>query len=106
MTCDPGDLELLPFPHADLSTTKKRAVLVMSRPDQHGDFIGLAVTSVPQPEPHLAIAAEALFHGALPKPSRIRVDEVFTLEQPLIIRRFGQLNSKPRRRVVSRFAYV
>jgi len=67
MTCDPGDLVLLPFPYADLSTTKKRPVLVLSRPDRHGDFIGLAVTSVPQPEPHLAIAAEALFDSALPK---------------------------------------
>jgi hypothetical protein len=77
MTCDPGDLVLLAYPYADLSTTKKRPVLVLSRPDAHGDFIGLAVTSVPQPEPHLAIAADGLSDGELPKPSWIRVDKVF-----------------------------
>ncbi len=101
MTCDPGDLVLLPFPYADLSTTKKRPVLVLSRPDHHGDFIGLAVTSVPQPEPHLAVTAEAVSDGELPKPSWIRVDKVFTLEQSLILRRFGRLNSETLRRAVS-----
>ncbi|WP_373509664.1 type II toxin-antitoxin system PemK/MazF family toxin [Thiocapsa sp.] len=101
MTCDPGALVLLPFPYADLSTTKKRPVLVLSRPDHHGDFIGLAVTSVPQPEPHLAIAADALSEGELPMPSWIRVDKVFTLEKSLILCRFGRLNSETLRRAVS-----
>ncbi len=92
MICSPGDLVLIPFPFSDLNATKKRPVLVLTAPDRHGDFVGLAVTSVPQPEPNVPIGAASLSQGALPKPSWVRVDKVFTLEQALILRVFGRLN--------------
>lgn len=60
MSCEPGDLVLIPFPFADLKATKKRPVLVLTRPDRPGDFIGLAVTSVPTPEHALRIDNWAL----------------------------------------------
>ncbi len=53
MTSSPGDLVFIPFPYSDLRAVKKRPVLALTVPDRHGDFIGLAVTSVPQPAPHL-----------------------------------------------------
>ena len=101
MTCSPGDLVLIPFPFADINTTKKRPVLVLTAPDRHGDFIGLAVTSVPQPEPHIAIGTGSLSQGALPKPSWVRVDKVFTLEQRLLLRSFGRVTSTTLQQVVS-----
>ena len=45
MTVQPGDIILIPFPFSDLSTTKKRPVLVITRMDLHGDFTALAITS-------------------------------------------------------------
>ncbi len=42
--CNPHDLVLIPFPYADLGSSKKRPVLVLTNPDRHGDFIALAVT--------------------------------------------------------------
>ncbi len=42
-----GDLVLIPFPFSDLSASKKRPVLLVSRPDGYGDFVALAVTSRP-----------------------------------------------------------
>ena len=45
-----GDLVLISFPFSDLSAAKKRAVLMLTRPDAYGDFIALAVTSRPQTE--------------------------------------------------------
>jgi mRNA interferase MazF len=57
MTCSPGDLLLIPFPVSDLQTTKRRPVPALTSPDRHGDFIGLAVTSVPQLSPNIQIDA-------------------------------------------------
>ena len=39
MTCKPGELVGIPFPYSDLTTRKKRPVLVLTSPDRHGDFI-------------------------------------------------------------------
>lgn len=101
MICRSGDLVLIPFPFSDLKATKKRPVLVLTKPDRHGDFIGLAVTSVPQPDPQVAIGHASLSEGALPKQSWVRVDKVFTLEQSLILRAFGRLNSATLQQAVS-----
>ena len=33
MTCKPGELVAIPFPYSDLTTRKRRPVLVMTHPD-------------------------------------------------------------------------
>lgn len=38
-----GALVLLPFPYSDVSASKRRPVLALTRPDEYGDFIGMAV---------------------------------------------------------------
>jgi mRNA interferase MazF len=40
-----GALVLLPFPFSDATATKRRPVLVLTTPDEYGDFIGMAVSS-------------------------------------------------------------
>jgi hypothetical protein len=46
--------------------------LALTSPDRHGDFIGLALTSVPQPRPHIQINTAHLSTGSLPKVSWVR----------------------------------
>lgn len=84
MTFLPGDLVLIPFPFSDLPTAKKRPVLVLTVPDGHGDFIGLAVTSVPTAERALILNHGILLDGALPKRSWVRMDKIFTLNAKLV----------------------
>jgi mRNA interferase MazF len=55
-----GDLLLVPYPFSDLSATKRRPVLVLMTPDRYGDFIALPVTSRPQTEHGLPVAASDL----------------------------------------------
>jgi mRNA interferase MazF len=93
MTCRPGDLVGLPFPYSDESTQKRRPVLVVTSSDSHGDFMGLAVTSVPTRHYAVRIDEKAMKSGHLPKPSWIRVDKIFTLSEALIVRNYGTLNT-------------
>jgi mRNA interferase MazF len=98
MTCSPGDIAAIPFPYSDLTTRKKRPVLVITKPDRYGDFVGLAVTSVLSVEKSLAINEESLLTGKLPKESRVRYDKIFTLHGlqtylPLFIFNFGLITS-------------
>lgn len=91
MNCNPGDLLFIPFPYSDLRSTKKRPVLVLTAPDKHGDFIALAVTSVPTNEHAVQIDDRVLVTGALPRASWIRLDKIFTLSQGSIIKPLGAL---------------
>ena len=91
MTCRPADLVLIPFPYADLRLSKKRPVLVLTTPDQHGDFIALAVTSVQPPEYALEIDPASLASGALPRRSWVRQGKVFTLGEDDIVKALGRV---------------
>jgi len=89
MACKPGDLVLIPFPFSDLQSAKKRPVLVLTPPDRHADFIGLAITSVEQQHAALQIGPTHLVQGTLPKPCWIRFDKVFTFSESSIVKTFG-----------------
>ena len=92
MACKPGDLVLIPFPFSDLQSTKRRPVMVLTPPDRHADFIGLAITSVEQQTAAIPIGPANLVRGALPKPCWIRFDKVFTLSESSIVKTFGTVS--------------
>lgn len=102
MTCKPGELVGIPFPYSDLNTKKRRPVLVVTPPDSHGDFMGLAVTSVHTVESAVGIDEKSMATGRLPKPSWIRVDKIFTLSETIIVRNYGTLDVGIFRKVMKR----
>lgn len=71
---EPGVIALIPFPFSDLSAGKRRPVLLLSRPDEVGDVICLAITSKGYHAHSVPVDAEALAWGALPVKSWIRTD--------------------------------
>jgi mRNA interferase MazF len=89
-----GDLVLIAFPFSDLSTAKKRPVLVLSRPDAYGDFVALAVTSRRQAEHGIALRPNDLVQGRLPPASWIRTDRVVTLNASLVLKAFGRVSEE------------
>ena len=92
MTCKVGGLVLIPFPYSHLESTKRRPVLILTSPDRHGDFICLAITSVPQTEEAIKLETSNLLKGRLPKTSWVRLDKVFTLSESIIVKHFGQVD--------------
>jgi mRNA interferase MazF len=55
MTYKRGDLALVPFPFTDLSSAKRRPVLLLVDPDGYDDFLAVAVTSRPHHSNAIAI---------------------------------------------------
>jgi len=91
MTAKRGQIVGIPFPYADLQTRKRRPVVVLTEPDRYGDFIAVAVTSVPAAVLAVPITNDDLADGLLPKPSWVRCDKMFTLSQATIVSHYGTL---------------
>jgi len=91
MNVKPGDIVSIPFPYTELSTRKRRPMLVLTTPDNRGDFISLPVTSVQTQKSAICIKAESLSEGNLPKISWARYDKIFTLSSSLVSNKYGRL---------------
>ena len=86
-----GELVMIPVPYTDLSATKKRPVLVISNNKYNAksqDMIVAAVTSNVFQQ-GIAITNAAMEQGQLPKPSIIRSDKIYTLNQGIVAKRIG-----------------
>jgi mRNA interferase MazF len=88
-----SEIVLIPVPFTDLSSTKKRPVLVISNTahnSSYPDMIVVAITSNLLQD-GIVIESKDLTVGALPKKSIIRCDKIYTLDQSIVVKRFGIL---------------
>lgn len=86
-----GEVVLIPFPYTDLTTSKRRPVLVLRPSDGFGDFLAVAVTSHAGHADAQSLVQTDFQEGILPKPSYIRSTKLYTLNDSLVARRFGAL---------------
>jgi mRNA interferase MazF len=93
-----GEILLISFPFSDLSTTKRRPVLVLSKKshnDKSDDFVCCGITSNLQNKKFsIILSSSDLQHGEIPKTSRIKFNKIFTLEKRLAMRKLGQINER------------
>jgi len=90
-----GDIVLIPVPFSDLSASKKRPVLVLSNNNYNTtkpDMIVVAITSN-LTQQGISISSSDMITGQLPKPSVIRSDKVYTLDQSIVIKSIGHLSN-------------
>ncbi len=95
---DQGDIVLVPIPFTDLSSQKRRPVIVISNNDYNrtaADMVVVGMTSQPRPSAYgFTITSADLEQGALNHPGQVRVDKLFTLAQALALKAFGRVNAK------------
>ena len=95
MLPEQGDIVLIPIPFTDLSSAKRRPVIVISNDAYHRsthDMLVVAMTSNPTHSPYgFAISQADLVRGTLNRPGTVRVDKLYTLSQTLIVRTFGRV---------------
>ena len=91
-----GEIVLVPVPFTDLSSMRRRPVIVVSNDTYNRtttDMVVVAMTSTPPQNSYgFTITSTDLASGALNHPGTVRVDKVYTLSQGIIVRRFGTVN--------------
>lgn len=106
MKLDAGQVVLLPFPHTNMKTGKKRPALVLTHRefnDRSRDTILAYVTSQRQPGKwSIKITTQDLSTGKLVKDSWVRVDRLATVEQTLLRGVVGQLKPSVLQKVKAR----
>lgn len=92
-----GDIVLIPVPFTDLSSRKRRPVVVVSSDkynDESADIVVVAMTSNPSLTPWaLPITLGDVRAGRLNRPGIIRADKIYTLAQSLVVNRFGSVTA-------------
>ncbi|MGI0088422.1 MAG: type II toxin-antitoxin system PemK/MazF family toxin [Nitrosotalea sp.] len=90
-----GEIVLVPFPFTNLASSKKRPVLILSKSSYNkrsSDFVCCGITSNIKSVDHsVLVQSKDLVKGFLPKPSRIKVSTIFTLEKSIVIRYLGKV---------------
>lgn len=94
---DQGDILLIPVPFTDLSSQKRRPVIVVSNTAYNRanpDVVVVAMTSRSISSPHaFRITSADLVEGALNRPGTVRADKVYTLAQSIAVKKFGKVSS-------------
>jgi mRNA interferase MazF len=68
-------------------------VLAITAVDSLGDFIGLAITSRGYHVDSVALAQRDMQTGKLPRPSWVRTDKAFTLNESLLVKDVGRVTT-------------
>jgi mRNA interferase MazF len=93
---DQGDLVLVPVPFTDLSSQKRRPVIIVSGDIYNrsgADVVVVAMTSNPAAVPYsFRIQSTDLMQGALNRPGTIRGDKIYTLAKSIIVKKFGKVS--------------
>ena len=92
-----GDIVLIPIPFTDLSSQKRRPVIVVSNDAYNRktmDIVVVAMTSNPAAVDYsFTITSSNLEQGKLNRPGKVRVDKIYTLSQSIVVKTFGRVNS-------------
>ncbi|GIK10502.1 MAG TPA: type II toxin-antitoxin system PemK/MazF family toxin [Anaerolineales bacterium] len=100
-----GDILLVPIPFTDLSSQKRRPVIVVSNNDYNQkttDLVVVAMTSNPiETDYSFSITSDDLEKGALNRPGKVRVDKIYTISKSIVVKAFGKVNEKVMERIRS-----
>lgn len=91
-----GDILLVPIPFTDLSSQKRRPVIVISNNAYNKkttDLVVAAMTSnSAEADYSFTITSDDLEKGTLNHPGKVRVDKIYTISTSIVVKTFGRVN--------------
>ena len=99
MTFNQRDIVLIPIPFTDLTSIKKRPVIIISNNiynKNNLDIVVVALTSnlIFDNEYCIEINNHNLENGELPNRSQIRCDKIYTLSKNIVAKKFNRINQE------------
>lgn len=92
------EIVLVPFPYSDLSSSKRRPVLIVSNNNYNRNFSDILVTVITsnlfKDDYSVELFDQDLEMGLLPEKSVIKCHKLFTIDKSLILKRFSIINEK------------
>jgi len=92
------EIVLVPFPYSDLSSFKRRPVLIISNNTYNANFpdilVAVITSNLFKDKYSVSLINDDLEMGLLPEPSIIKCHKLFTIEQSQILKRFSILNEE------------
>ena len=92
------EIVLVPFPYSDLSSTKRRPVLILSNNNYNKNFADILVAVITsnlfKDDYSCELFNDDLELGILPDPSIIKCHKLFTIDQAKILKQFSVVKAK------------
>ena len=102
-----GEILIVPFPFSNLTGSKQRPVLVISKNTYNKDtedIITCGITSNLKDAKHsVLIGNNNLEYGQIPTQSRIKVDKLFTMDKSIIKKKIAKINNETMDKVKKEF---
>lgn len=100
MKYNQGDIILLPYPYTDLSNTKQRPAVIISKNSVNKqNFIVAKITSVIRGDKFSFSIAPTDIDRELKYESEVRTNEIFTVSPTIIIKKFASFRKESLRRL-------
>lgn len=87
-----GDIILIPFPFTDLSNTKVRPALIISKNNQKSQNVIVCFITSNQRQTQNDVKIENIPETGLKTPSVIRLDKIATIDKKIILGELGKVN--------------
>ncbi len=104
------EIVLVPFPYSDLSTTKRRPVLIVSNNEYNATFADVVVCVITsnQFEDNYSVSLENehLETGILPESSVVKTHKLFTIDKSKIIRKFSVVEENYYQLIAEKIKYL
>jgi mRNA interferase MazF len=98
-----GDILLVPIPFTDLSSQKRRPVIVISNNTYNqimSDMVVVAMTSNPvEADYSFTITSSDLEKGTLNHPGKVRADKIYTISKSIVVKTFGRVKEETLKRI-------
>ena len=95
MTPDQHEILLIPVPFTNLSSVKRRPVLVLSKTGfnrQSPDVVAAITSNLAAGTGGITISSKDMDRGSRPTRRLVRPDKIYTLSKTLIVKRYGRLH--------------